>query len=545
MSEWPRCWQSPRLARHSPVHPLLVPHTTPLLLLLLLVVVVVDVVVAAWVLWRVWPLGPPTGCAGAVHAPATHTLTHTRGGGHVVVVAVCVVWLPPPLCPIPTNHHHCVRCPALSAVCVRVRGGTRHSGALWWHPRWCVCVWLCVRRAHHTHHPRCPPLSPLSPRSPHPTPATHTHTWHASRHTHTWRALCASSHPLTHTLAASLPTRPTHTHATGCACAHPPALIRHHSHTRDAQAWRMHGWLGVWSPPPRPLCPPLTHSHSHSGTGGGRHGGAWWCGCGLCVPPTPPTTTPSLPPPPPTLLCHRLHTHTHGTWWMHHCHTHTPHAPPHSPTRAVWCPHHATHSHTPPATHTHNGACHRSPRRPHSHTQRMPHTHHTGEGPRARTPVGVAFGEPPPPRWSWAFAVLCWWLLVHQPLFTLTHPSTPTPSSPNHHHHHHPIHPVCGVWCVVWERTAPGTTVVVKHATHTPVVHCVHGSHHPTLHPPLTPLLVLFPPPTTTPSLFSTHHHTHTPQGHCGHPLPTLLPHTHTWCGWHVALWLLSRAVCE
>lgn len=111
----PRCWLWPRLARHSHVHPLLVPHTTPLLLLLLLLVVV-DVVVAAWVLWRVWPLGPLTGCAGAVHSRFTHT--HTRGDGHVVVVAVCVVWLPPPLCAFPTNHHHCVRCPALSAVCV-------------------------------------------------------------------------------------------------------------------------------------------------------------------------------------------------------------------------------------------------------------------------------------------------------------------------------------------------------------------------------------------------------------------------------------------
>ena len=71
----PRCWLWPRLARHSHVHPLLVPHTTPLLLLLLLLVVVVDVVVAAWVLWRVWPLGPLTGCAGAVHSRFTHTHT--------------------------------------------------------------------------------------------------------------------------------------------------------------------------------------------------------------------------------------------------------------------------------------------------------------------------------------------------------------------------------------------------------------------------------------------------------------------------------------
>ena len=71
----PRCWLWPRLARHSHVHPLLVPHTTPLLLLLLLLLVVVDVVVAAWVLWRVWPLGPLTGCAGAVHSRITHTHT--------------------------------------------------------------------------------------------------------------------------------------------------------------------------------------------------------------------------------------------------------------------------------------------------------------------------------------------------------------------------------------------------------------------------------------------------------------------------------------
>ena len=72
----PRCWLWPRLARHSHVHPLLVPHTTPLLLLLLLLVLLlVDVVVAAWVLWREWPLGPLTGCAGAVHSRFTHTHT--------------------------------------------------------------------------------------------------------------------------------------------------------------------------------------------------------------------------------------------------------------------------------------------------------------------------------------------------------------------------------------------------------------------------------------------------------------------------------------
>ena len=85
-----------------------------------------------WMWW--WQRGCCGVCGHLVHSlavlvlstpPSTHT--HTRGGGHVVVVAVCVVWLPPPLCAIPTNHHHCVRCPALSAVCVCVRV------CEWWH----------------------------------------------------------------------------------------------------------------------------------------------------------------------------------------------------------------------------------------------------------------------------------------------------------------------------------------------------------------------------------------------------------------------------
>lgn len=439
-----------------------------------------------------WQRGCCGVCGHLVHplavlvlsTPLPHTLTHTRGGGHVVVVAVCVVWLPPPLCPIPTNHHHCVRCPALSAVCA----------CAWWHQAQrrtvvaptlvCVCVAVCAP---------CPPHPPptlstlvasLSSLSPSHTCHSHSHTWHASRHTHTWRALCASSHPLTHTGCLTAHTPDTHTRHWVCVrpstCSHPPPL----THTRDAQAWRMHGWLGVWSPPPRPLCPPLTLTHTAGLVVGAMvvRGGVG-VGC-VCLPRHQPPRHPS----------HHHHqrscattAHTHGTWWMHHCHTHTPHAPPHSPTRAVWCPHHATHSHTPPATHPQWCLPSLTTLSTHTPTQRMPHTHHTGEGPRARTPVGVAFGEPPPPRWSWAFAVLCWWLLVHQPLFTLTHPFTPTPSSPNHHHHH-PIHPACVV-CVVWERTAPGTTVVVKHATHTPVVHCVCSwltPSHPssTTHPP-------------------------------------------------------------
>ena len=87
------------------------------------------------------------------------------------------------------------------------------------------------------------------------------------------------------------------------------------------------------------------------------------------------------------------------------------------------------------------------------------------------------------------------------------------------HHHHHAIHPVCVV-CVLWGWTAPSTTVVVKHATHTLVDHCVDGSHHPTLHPPstLTPFCafattnhhaipLLQPPPHTTRPLCSSTAH--------------------------------------
>ena len=97
-----------------------------------------------WMWW--WQRGCCGVCGHLVHSLAVLVLstpdshTHTRGDGHVVVVAVCVVWLPPPLCAFPTNHHHCVRCPALSAVCVCVSGGTTHTRPLWCHPRCCVCV---------------------------------------------------------------------------------------------------------------------------------------------------------------------------------------------------------------------------------------------------------------------------------------------------------------------------------------------------------------------------------------------------------------------
>ena len=384
-------------------------------------------------------------------------------------------------------------------------------------------------------------LSLLSLAMPH---LPHSHKCHASLHTHTHGVLCVA--PPIHS----------HTH-TGWLTAHTPSTHHHH-------------WVCVCSS----TCSHPPHTHTHGTHRRGPCMGGCWCGHHHHAPCAPPshTHTAGLVVWAMVVLggarvpCVCLPRHHHTRLPSHHHHQRSCATTAHTHTRDLVdapLPHtHATctttltnaccvvptpcHSHSHATSHTHTQWCLPSLTTPstHTHTPNACHTHHTGEGPRARTPVGVAFGEPPPPRWSWAFAVLCWWLLVHQPLFTLTHPSTPTPSSPNHHHHH-PIHPVCVV-CVVWERTAPGTTVVVKHATHTPVVHCVHGSHHPTLHPPLTPLLVLFPPPTTTPSLFSTHHHHHT---HTTRPLwsstaHSSASHTHTWCGWHVALWLLSRAVC-
>lgn len=184
---WARCWLSPRLARHSHHHPLLLPHSTPPVLLLLLVVV--DVVVAAWVLWRVWPLGPLTGCAGAVHSPI-HTHTHTHG-----VVGTWWWWL----CVWCGCHHHCAPFPPTTTtvsaappcpLCVCVSGGTTHSGALWWHARWCV-----AERA------PCPPHPPptlstlvrsLSSRSPSLTSHTHTHTNGTPHATHTHGVVCVA-----------------------------------------------------------------------------------------------------------------------------------------------------------------------------------------------------------------------------------------------------------------------------------------------------------------------------------------------------------------
>ena len=257
------------------------------------------------------------------------------------------MWLPPPLCAIPTNHHHCVRCPALSAVCVCVLvvglGTAAHCGGTH------AGVALCLAPDHHTHLPRCPRLSPLSSLLP-PNPPSHTHTNGTAHSTHTWRALCASSHPLTHTLVASLPTHPPHTlvgvrvliHLLSCAI----------THTAQAQAWRLPGCFGVVVTTTTPLVP-----HTHTGTGGGRHGGGWWWACGHCVAATPrhplalPATTHATSTTTHTMACCLFGTPCHS----HH--------------------HHSTPSHTPQQPLCHNGGCHWSPRRPHT-----PHTCHTHQG---------------------------------------------------------------------------------------------------------------------------------------------------------------------
>ena len=117
----------------------------------------------------------------------------------------------------------------------------------------------------------------------------------------------------------------------------------------------------MWSPPPRPLCPTITHTHTAGLVvwamvvlGGAR------VPC-VCLPRHHHTRLPS----------HHHHqrscattalTHTHGTWCMHHCHTHT----------------HAT------CTTTHTKACcvlttpchtHHHPLHPPIHTHTTWHTH--------------------------------------------------------------------------------------------------------------------------------------------------------------------------
>ena len=246
-------------------------------------------------------------------------------------------------------------------------------------------------------------LSLLSLAMPH---LPHSHKCHASLHSHTWRALCGSSHPLTHThtgwLTAHTPS--THHHHWVCVCSstcsHPPHTHTHTGRTGVAHAWVVAGVVTTTTP----LVP---HHHTHTQRD-------WWCGpwwclvvrvCPVCASHAtitlafPPTTTNALVPPPPSLthtrdLVHAPLPHTHATCTTTHtkaccvlttpCHTH--HHPLHPPI----------HTHTPHGTHTrhqphcHNGACHRSPRRPLTHTTDATHTPHRRQT-KAKHTTGCGF----------------------------------------------------------------------------------------------------------------------------------------------------------
>ena len=202
-------------------------------------------------------------------------------------------------------------------------------------------------------------LSLLSLAMPH---LPHSHKCHASLHSHTHGVLCVAP--------------PIHSHTHWLAdCPHalhtpPPLGVRvlihllssathtHTGRTGVAHAWVVAGVVTTTTP-----LVPHHHTHTHSGTGGVGHGGAWWCACALCVPPTPPSHSPSLPPPPPTLLCHhRPHTHTRDLVHAPLPHTHATCTTTHTKACCVLT--------TPCHTHHH-------PLHPpiHTHTHHMSHTH--------------------------------------------------------------------------------------------------------------------------------------------------------------------------
>ena len=218
------------------------------------------------------------GVVGSVTTWCTHWLcwccplpshTHTGRVRHVVVVAVCGVAAtttvrhshqPPPLCALPRP----VRC-----VCVCVGGGTGHSGALWWHARWCGAV----LGAWPPHPP--PTLSTLvaSLLSPAPKP-TLPHTQMALLTPHTHGVLCVPRpiHSLTHWLPHCPHTL--HTHWWVCVCSSTCSHAPSHTQRRHRRGACLAA-LVLWSPPPRPLC----HTHTQGlvvgamvVVGGGRVG---------------------------------------------------------------------------------------------------------------------------------------------------------------------------------------------------------------------------------------------------------------------------------
>lgn len=268
----------------------------------------------------------------------THRACEARGGGGCVWCGC---------------HHHCAPFPPTTTtvcaappcpLCVCVGGGTGHSGALWWHARWCGAVlgaWP----------PHPPPtlstlvaslLSPVPQTHPH----THTHKWHCSLHTHGVLCVPRPIHSLTHWLPHCPHTL--HTHWWVCVCSSTCSHAPSHTQRRHRRGACLAA-LVLWSPPPRPLC----HTRTHTGTGGGRHGGGR---VGTVWLPRHATHSPCLPP-------------------------HTPHPPPHTPWRVVCLARLATPTTTTQPHHTHTTTA-TVPQwwlplvtTPSTHTPHTPHTH--------------------------------------------------------------------------------------------------------------------------------------------------------------------------
>ena len=334
-------------------------------------------------------------------------------------------------------------------------------------------MWRCAWRlattptSHAVHACR---LSPLS--CPQTHPPTHTHKWHCSLHTHMACFVCLV--PSTHSHTGCLTAHTPSTHTGGCACAHPPALMRHHTHsagTGVALAWLL--WCCGH------------HHHAPCATHRDWWWAPWWwlvvgvwalCGCHA----TPPTR----------LACHHtrhIHHHTHhGVLFVWHA---LPLPPPplnpitHTTTATVpqwWLP-----LVTTPSTHT--------PHLPHTDQGQAQawlwllvwHHHHAGVGHSLSSLLPFLSTNP-------FLSLSC---MHSHPLI----PSSTTPPS-------HPS-PGCGV-CVLWEWTDGWTTLWLSTPHTALLMGVLIGDTIQPFHPPSPLSLCFCPPPTTTPSLFSAHHTT-------------------------------------
>lgn len=269
----------------------------------------------------------------------THRACEARGGGGCVWCGC---------------HHHCAPFPpTTTTVCA---APPCPLCVCWWWD-WAqrrtvvarTLVWRCAWRltttptSHAVHACR---LSPLS--CPQTHPLTHSHKWHCSLHTHMACFVCLV--PSTHSHTGCLTAHTPSTHTGGCACAHPPALMRHHTHsagTGVALAWLL------WCCGHHHHAPCATHTQglvvgAMVVVGGGRVGTVWL--------PRHATHSPCLPP-------------------------HTPHPPPHTPWRVVCLARLATPTTTTQPHHTHTTTA-TVPQwwlplvtTPSTHTPHLPHTH--------------------------------------------------------------------------------------------------------------------------------------------------------------------------